>query len=95
MTRDSILKLGADLGYTISERNFTVDELLEKVSTFEAALSGTAACLTPVGGLIYNGEEIVVRDGSAGANTTRLRTALQDMQYGNAPDTHHWLTEVP
>jgi hypothetical protein len=29
MTRDSILKLGAELGYKISERPFTVEELLE------------------------------------------------------------------
>ena len=94
MTRDSILKLGADLGYRITERNFNVAELLDKVGTYEAALSGTAACLTPVGGLIYNEAEIMVRDGGAGTNTTRLRTALQDIQYGNAPDTHHWLTEV-
>jgi branched-chain amino acid aminotransferase len=94
MTRDSILKLGAELGYKISERDFTVTELLEKVSTYEATLSGTAACLSPVGTLIYNGEEITVRDGSAGANTARLQKALQDIQYGLAQDTHGWLTEV-
>ena len=52
MTRDSILKLGAELGYTISERQFTVDELLEKVKTYEACLSGTAATLAPVGALV-------------------------------------------
>jgi len=94
MTRDSILKLGADLGYTISERDFTVDELMQSVSTYEAALSGTAACLSPVGCLVYNGEEIAVRDGQPGANTGKLRAALQDIQYGNAPDNHNWLTEV-
>jgi branched-chain amino acid aminotransferase len=94
MTRDSILKLGADLGYTISERDFTVDELLQSVATYEAALSGTAACLAPVGCLVYNGEEIAVKDGQPGANTAKLRTALQDIQYGNAPDNHNWLTEI-
>jgi len=94
MTRDSILKLGAELGYTISERNFTVAELLERVSTYEATLSGTAACLSPVGTLVYKGEEISVRDGSAGPNTAKLQKALQDIQYGLAQDTHGWLTEV-
>jgi branched-chain amino acid aminotransferase len=94
MTRDSILKLGADLGYTISERDFTVDELMQAVSTYEAALSGTAACLAPVGYLVYNGAEVAVRDGQPGANTEKLRNALQDIQYGNAPDNHNWLTEV-
>ena len=94
MTRDSVLKLGADLGYKINEREFTVTELLELVATHEAALSGTAACLSPVGALVYNGEEIKVRDGNAGPNTEKLRKALQDIQYGLAPDTHGWLTEV-
>jgi len=94
MTRDSILKLGAELGYKISEREFTVTELLERVSTYEASLSGTAACLSPVGTLVYDGEEIAVRDGSAGPNTAKLQKALQDIQYGLAKDTHGWLTEV-
>jgi branched-chain amino acid aminotransferase len=94
MTRDSILKLGAELGYTISERQFTVDELLEKVETYEACLSGTAATLSPVGTLVYNGKEILVRDGQPGPNRKKLQTALQNIQYGLEPDTHGWLTEV-
>lgn len=94
MTRDSILRLGAALGYRISERAISVDELLSKISGYEAALSGTAACLTSVGALVYEGKELVVRDGGEGPNTARLRSALQAIQYGQAPDTHNWLTEV-
>jgi branched-chain amino acid aminotransferase len=95
ITRASILTLANDLGYRISERNFTVDELLAAIPTYEAALSGTAACLAPVGTLVYKGEEILVRDGQPGPNTARLREALQGIQHGIAPDTHRWLTEVP
>jgi branched-chain amino acid aminotransferase len=94
MTRDSILKLGAELGYKISERPFQVEELLEKISTYEACLSGTAATLSPVGALVYRGEEIQVRDGQPGPNRARLQKALQDIQYGLATDTHGWLTEI-
>lgn len=94
MTRDSLLKLAADNGYKVSERNFNVDELLELAKTHEAALSGTAACLSPVGTLVRGGIEIKVRDGEAGPNTARLQKALQDIQYGLAPDTHGWLTKV-
>ncbi len=94
VTRDSILKLAADLGYKISERDFTVDELLAAVPTYEATLSGTAACLAPVGCLVHNGKEILVRDGKPGPNTAKLRSALQEIQYGQAPDTHNWLTQV-
>lgn len=94
MTRDSILKLAADLGYKVSERNFTVHELLQAATSHEAALSGTAACLAPVGCLVYKGKEITVVDGEPGPNVEKLRGALQDIQYGNAPDSHNWLTEV-
>ena len=94
MTRDSILKLAADHGYAVNERNFTVGELLELVKTHEATLSGTAACLAPVGALVYHGKEVKVRDGDAGPNTIKLRKLLQDIQYGLEPDTHGWLTEV-
>ena len=95
ITRDSVLKLAADLGYTVQERNFTVDELLQAVSNHEAALSGTAACLSPVGCLVHNGEEINVMDGEPGPNVARLRDALQSIQYGQAPDTRDWLIQVP
>ena len=94
MTRDSVLKLGAEMGYKISERPFTVDELLDKAPTWEACLSGTAATLTAVGTLVYKGREIKVRDGQPGPNRARLQKALQDIQYGLARDTHGWLTEV-
>jgi branched-chain amino acid aminotransferase len=94
MTRASILAIAKDLGYRVNERDFTVKELLDWVATYEAALSGTAATLTPVGTLVYDDRDIAVRDGGAGPNTEKLRKALQAIQYGDAPDTHGWLTEV-
>ena len=94
MTRASILTLAADLGYKVNERKFTVTELLAWASDYEAALSGTAACLTPVRTLVYKGEEILMRDGSSGPNVEKLRSALLSIQNGEAPDTHGWLTEV-
>ena len=91
MTRASILTLAEGLGYRINERNFTVDELLNWVGDYEAALSGTAACLTPVGTFVYEGKEIPVRKGE---NVEKLRDALQLIQYGKAEDAHGWLTAV-
>jgi branched-chain amino acid aminotransferase len=94
MTRASVLTLADDLGYRVNERNFTVAEMLEWVQTYEAVLSGTAATLTPVGSLVYKEQEILVRDGGEGPNTEKLRNALQAIQFGDAADTHGWLTEV-
>lgn len=96
ITRNSILTLARDMGMTVSERDLSVDELLERASKphTEAALSGTAAVLTPVGTLIENGKEYQVGSGQQGPTTEKLRAALNAVQWGKTPDTHHWLTRV-
>jgi branched-chain amino acid aminotransferase len=96
ITRDSILTLAKDMGRTVSERDLTVAELLERAAKpgTEAALSGTAAVLTPVGTLIHNGQEYTVGSGNAGEKTMLLRQALNDIQWGKAEDKHGWLTKV-
>ncbi|SFX09952.1 branched-chain amino acid aminotransferase [Marinospirillum alkaliphilum] len=96
VTRDSILTLARDLGMTVSERQLTVTELLERAAKpgCEAALSGTAAVLAPVGTLIHKGKEHPVGSGKPGATTLKLRKALNDIQWGKAEDKHGWLTRI-
>ncbi|MHA7880447.1 MAG: branched-chain amino acid aminotransferase [Saccharospirillum sp.] len=96
ITRDSLLTIARDRGMTVSERDLTVAELLERAAKpgTEAALSGTAAVLTPVGTLIHNGERIRVGSGEAGETTAQLRKALNQVQWGEADDSHGWLTRV-
>ncbi len=96
VTRDSILTIAKDFGMTVSERNFTVAELIERAAKpeCEAALSGTAAVLTPVGTLIYQDKEYTVGSGGVGPKTVKLRQALNDIQWGKAEDRHGWLTHV-
>ena len=96
VTRDSLLILAKDMGMTISERDISVTELLERAAKpgCEAALSGTAAVLAPVGTFIYQGKEYTVGDGQVGQTMLKLRTALNDIQWGKAEDTHGWLTRV-
>ena len=55
---------------------------------------GPAAVLAPVGTMVYKGEEHKVGNGDVGETTVKLRKALNDIQWGNAEDTHGWLTEV-
>lgn len=96
ITRDSVLTLARDLGMSVEERQLSIDELLERIAKpdCEAALSGTAAVLTSVGTLIRNGKEYTVGNGKPGPTTTRLRTALNNIQWGRAEDKYGWLTEV-
>ena len=90
VTRDSILKLGAQMGYEIIEDDITVGEVLEWTKTGEAALSGTAAVLAGVGSLVYRGEVITFGSGEVGPNTMKLRNALTSIQDGGSPDTFGW-----
>jgi branched-chain amino acid aminotransferase len=96
VTRDSILTLARDRGMTVSERELTVDELLQRAQKpgTEAALSGTAAVLTPVGTLIHDGKEYQIGSGQGGNTTAALRQALNAIQWGNAEDKHGWLVKV-
>ena len=96
VTRDSILTLARDMGMKVSERELTVTELLERAAKpgCEAALSGTAAVLAPVGTFIHNGKEHIVGDGKEGPRTQALRKAMNDIQWGLAEDKHNWLVSI-
>lgn len=94
VTRDSTLTLARDLGYTVSERVFDIEEMLQWITDGEAVLSGTAAVLAGVGTLIYDGREYRVGSGDVGPQTRALRAALMALQRGEAPDKFGWLTLV-
>lgn len=96
VTRDSILTIARDIGMKVSEREITVDELLERVAKpgCEAALSGTAAVLTPVGTMIHDDKEYKVGNGKVGDTTVKLRRLLNDIQWGKSEDKHNWLFNV-
>jgi branched-chain amino acid aminotransferase len=94
VTRDSLLTIARELGYTVEERVFRVAEMLEWAKSGEAALSGTAAVLAGVGTLVRDGQEIRVGDGQVGPHTRRLRAALVAIQQGEAPDRYGWLRKV-
>jgi len=96
VTRNSILTLARDMGMDVQERDLSVDELFERAAKpgCEAALSGTAAVLAPIGTLIYDGKEFNVGNGGIGETTLKLRRALNDIQWGKAEDPHGWLTHI-
>jgi branched-chain amino acid aminotransferase len=96
ITRDSILSLARDQGMVVSERALPVAELIERAKEpgTEAALSGTAAVLAPVGTLIYEGQEITVGSGQEGPATQKLRESLNAIQWGKAPDNHGWVERL-
>ena len=92
ITRNTVLTVARDAGYTVSERNFTVDELRAAVENgAEAVLTGTAAVVSPVTSFVIGGEEVPVQSTERGY---ALRKAVTDIQYGLAEDKHGWLLHV-
>lgn len=94
VTRDSVLTLARDGGFTVQERDVTVSELLERAPHVEMALTGTAAVMAPVGTLVHGGHRVVVGDGAPGPVTTKLREALVAVQRGELDDRWGWTTAV-
>ncbi len=94
ITRDSLLKVAAKLGYKVTERNITATELIEWIKTGEVALSGTAAVLAPVGEIVYQEQTHIVNQGKEPVNSKRLRKYLNDIQQGIEEDTFHWVTRI-
>jgi branched-chain amino acid aminotransferase len=97
ITRASVIELAQSLGYAVEERRITIDEVIRGLETgalTEAFGSGTAAVISPVGSLNYQGRDYLVNQNKVGAVTHELYTKLVDIQYGNAPDPFGWVREI-
>jgi branched-chain amino acid aminotransferase len=101
VTRDSVLQLAADLGHKVEERRISADDWRDGVRSGEITevfASGTAAVITPIGRLAWDGGEVTIGDHSTnhgvGPVTATLRKSLLDLQHGRTPDPHNWLTRL-
>lgn len=94
VTRKSCIELLKSWGYKVNERLISVDELIEaaKAGKLEEVFgTGTAAVISPVGLLAFNGESIEIGNGKIGEVTQRLYDELTGIQWGSKPDTFGWI----
>jgi branched-chain amino acid aminotransferase len=94
MTRDSLLKLAPDLGIPAFEDRISVSQWREGCASgaiTEVFACGTAAVITPIGGVRSTAAEWTIGDGTAGPVTTMLRDELVGIQYGRKPDRYGWM----
>jgi branched-chain amino acid aminotransferase len=97
VTRDSILRMAPDLGYTVSEERITIEEVLRDADSgdlTEAFGMGTGAVVAPVGRLGYRGHDVLVNGGQPGPVARRLFETLTSIQTGRAPDPYGWTRVV-
>jgi branched-chain amino acid aminotransferase len=97
VTRDSLLKLGPDLGIPAYEGKISVGEWQAGCASGEITevfACGTAAVITPVGAVRAADGGWTIGDGGAGPVTMRLRRELVGIQYGSKPDRYGWLRRL-
>jgi branched-chain amino acid aminotransferase len=97
VTRDSVIKLAKSWGVNVVERKISIDEIYTahaKGELKEVFGSGTAAIISPVGNIKFNGKEITIGDGSVGPFSAKLFKNLMDIQYGKAEDPFNWIMPV-
>jgi branched-chain amino acid aminotransferase len=97
VTRDSALALMRKWGLQVSERQVSIDEVVEahgRGRLEEVWGTGTAAVISPVGELAYKGRKMVINGGKIGPLTQRLYDAIVAIQYGTAPDPDGWTLAI-
>ena len=94
ITRDSLLKLGPDLGIPAAEDRISAGDWQRGCASGEITevfACGTAAVITPVGAVRGASAGWTVGDGTTGPVTTRLRDELVGIQNGSRPDRYGWM----
>jgi len=93
VTRDAVIKLADSWGVNVSERNISIDEVLEaneKGELQESFGTGTAAVISPVGELHYKEKTYVINEGRTGELSSKLFTEIQAIQKGEKEDPFKW-----
>ncbi len=97
ITRDSLLQLAPELGFGVEERLLSVEDWerdLANGTLTEVFACGTAAVITPIGQVKFEGGQWSINGGEPGPVATQLRDALLSLQHGTTPDRHGWMHPV-
>ena len=85
ITRNTVIKLAEEMGYTVKEKRITRDEVY---IADEAFFTGSAAEVTPIREL----DGRIIGEGGRGPITERLQTKYFDVVHGRSEDHIDWLT---
>jgi branched-chain amino acid aminotransferase len=88
ITRDSIMRIAKDAGYTVVEQQIAREMLYVADEVF---FTGTAAEITPIRSV----DRITIGSGRRGPVTERLQKEFFSLVEGVAEDRYGWLTPMP
>ena len=87
ITRDSVIQIAREFGYTVESRRLTRDDIY---IADEAFFTGTAAEVTPIREL----DDRIIGNGSRGPITAKIQARYFDIVNGRVPEYGKWLTQV-
>ena len=97
ITRDSVMQLALDMGYEVEEKRLDIGEVIADAKAgklTEAFGTGTAAVVSPVNKICYQGEEVGIGNGGIGEITMKLYNTLTGIQTGKVADTKGWMMKI-
>lgn len=93
VTRDTIIKLAKSAGVEVEERRVSVKEIIEGVqngAVTEAFAAGTAATVTHIGEIGYEGKIYQLTDPATRNISNGIAKKLNDIRYGLTTDEFGW-----
>ncbi|MBU5466233.1 branched-chain amino acid aminotransferase [Virgibacillus sp. MSJ-26] len=97
VTRDSVIHLLKHWNIPASERKISIEELYQahqEGALEEAFGTGTAAVISPIGELYWEGKHIYINDGKTGELSKRVYDTITGIQYGRVEDEFKWTVNV-
>lgn len=97
ITRMSTIELLRDAGYKVTERRVSIEEVFEAAENGkldEAFGTGTAAVISPIGVLEWEGKKITINDGKIGQISQKVYDTIKGIQSGAVEDKFGWITKA-
>lgn len=94
ITRDSVMQVAKKLGYTVEERDVSVDEISVAYNNgmlTDAFGTGTAANIAHIRSITYNNKEMVLPPVSERVISNELSKYLSDLKTGRINDEFDWV----
>ena len=97
ITRNSVLQVLKQFDYKFEERRVSIDEVMQAAK--EGRLTecfgvGTAAVISPVGSIAYEGNEYVINNKFIGPISKFLKDRITGIQSKKYPDDFGWVIDV-
>jgi branched-chain amino acid aminotransferase len=96
VTRDSVITILKEAGYTVEERSISIDEILEayKAGTLKEVFgTGTAATISMIKELKYK-DFVMKFDVEKWTASPEVKKRMDAVKYGTAADTHGWMYKI-